>query len=77
MLDVVVLWQLNISLGLLRVLLSNWFQGERSTGYGVALLVTLFGSMSVNDLVRTTAPVSACDGMDTVDNKAAKKIRLN
>ncbi|XP_025115024.1 probable aminopeptidase NPEPL1 [Pomacea canaliculata] len=51
--------------------------GERSTGYGVALLVTLFGSMSVNDLVRTTAPVSACDGMDTVDNKAAKKIRLN
>ena len=32
------------------------FQGERATGYGVALLVTLFGKASSSKLLQSIAP---------------------
>ena len=35
--------------------------GERATGYGVALLTTLFGKHSGNSLLRSSAPFFACE----------------
>lgn len=49
--------------------------GERATGYGVALLLTLFGESSTTPLLQNSA-LSAQDGM--VDGECAtKKIRLS
>nr|KAG5695565.1 hypothetical protein BaRGS_033987 [Batillaria attramentaria] len=53
------------------------YVGERSTGYGVALLNTLFGSMSGNTLLQSIAPGSLCNGTDGQDGNAPKKIRRN
>ena len=36
------------------------FQGERATGYGVALLNTLFGSYSSNNMLNDIAPSLNC-----------------
>ena len=41
-------------------LLSGLFQGERATGYGVALLNTLFGSYSSNNMLNDIAPSLTC-----------------
>lgn len=51
-------------------------QGERATGYGVALMTTLFGKASKNSLLQYNAPAQSCDGIDGQEN-SAKKIRLN
>ncbi|XP_064610708.1 probable aminopeptidase NPEPL1 [Liolophura sinensis] len=50
--------------------------GERATGYGVALMTTLFGKASKNSLLQYNAPAQSCDGIDGQEN-SAKKIRLN
>ena len=34
-----------------------WFQGERSTGYGVALLNVLFGKFSASKLLKNACPL--------------------
>lgn len=53
------------------------YMGERSTGYGVGLLNTLFGSMSGNALLRSIAPDTLCNGTVLQDGNAPKKIRRN
>lgn len=53
------------------------YVGERSTGYGVALLNTLFGSMSNNALLRNIAPDNLCNGTSEQDGNVPKKIRRN
>ncbi|XP_076469917.1 putative aminopeptidase NPEPL1 [Babylonia areolata] len=50
--------------------------GERATGYGVALLTTLFGSMSNNRLLRSIGPDMTANEVNDTGN-APKKIRLN
>lgn len=50
--------------------------GERATGYGVALLATLFGSMSESKLLRSIGPVMCANDVNDTGN-APKKIRLN
>ncbi|XP_048762204.1 probable aminopeptidase NPEPL1 [Ostrea edulis] len=50
--------------------------GERATGYGVALLATLFGQMSHNSLLKYIAPpVSIQEAMEVENEDSAKKIR--
>ncbi|XP_074644678.1 putative aminopeptidase NPEPL1 isoform X2 [Tubulanus polymorphus] len=52
--------------------------GERATGYGVALLTTLFGQMTTNPLLRAIAPLQE-NGLAMNSNEnasASKKIRL-
>ena len=34
------------------------FQGERGTGYGVALLLSLFGNSSDNPLLKSVSPTT-------------------
>lgn len=54
------------------------FVGERATGYGVALLPTLFGVMSHNKLLQDLAPTTTVNGLqDSPQANAPKKIRLN
>ncbi|XP_064466622.1 probable aminopeptidase NPEPL1 isoform X2 [Ornithodoros turicata] len=48
--------------------------GERATGYGVALLVTLFGHFSKNPLLKELAPFFKISGNDV--ESATKKMRL-
>ena len=36
----------------------SMFQGERGTGYGVALLLSLFGNNSDNPLLKSVAPAT-------------------
>lgn len=36
-------------------------QGERATGYGVALLTTLYGSRSASPLLQASAPFFHCE----------------
>ncbi|XP_013779517.1 probable aminopeptidase NPEPL1 [Limulus polyphemus] len=48
--------------------------GERATGYGVALLATLFGHKSEQELLRNTSPFEQANG--PVLENASKKIRL-
>lgn len=51
-------------------------QGERATGYGVALLATLFGQMSQNSLPKYVAPpVSIQEAMEVENEDSSKKIR--
>lgn len=57
------------------------FVGERATGYGVALLTTLFGCYSQSRLLRSIAPDSRLDGkngngVDENNSAPNKKIRL-
>lgn len=47
--------------------------GERATGYGVALLLTLFGGYSEDSLLRQLAPTKALSD----DTSGTKKIRRN
>ncbi|XP_042240197.1 probable aminopeptidase NPEPL1 isoform X1 [Homarus americanus] len=51
--------------------------GERATGYGVALLPTLFGHHSQSRIFRNLAPISAENGECENDCKASKKMRLS
>ena len=51
-------------------------QGERATGYGVALLATLFGSMSENKLLNSIGPDTRTNGVDENTGNVPKKIRL-
>jgi len=51
--------------------------GERATGYGVALLPTMFGHLSRSSLFRSIAPISTENGdYQNNDGKAIKKMRL-
>lgn len=52
------------------------YNGERATGYGVALLATLFGQMSHNSLLKYVAPpVSIQEAMEVENEDSSKKIR--
>lgn len=51
--------------------------GERATGYGVALLPTLFGHYSQSRIFRNLAPMSTENGECENDCKASKKMRLS
>ncbi|XP_076035523.1 putative aminopeptidase NPEPL1 granny smith protein [Oratosquilla oratoria] len=51
--------------------------GERATGYGVALLPTLFGHLSGSALLRSLGPVATENGNCESEGKASKKIRLS
>lgn len=51
--------------------------GERATGYGVALLPTLFGHHSRSRIFLNLAPMSAENGECENDCKASKKMRLS
>jgi len=55
--------------------------GERATGYGVALLLSLFGQASHNSLLQTISPFGQENGSaevdgSTEDGSASKKMRL-
>jgi len=50
--------------------------GERATGYGVAFLLTLFGSMSKSTLLKSIAPDISSFNVSN-NETASKKIRLN
>jgi hypothetical protein len=50
-------------------------QGERATGYGVALLVTLFGTYSQDQLLRSLGPKLKFDGSE-IEN-ACKRLKQN
>lgn len=47
-------------------------QGERATGYGVALLTTLFGSYCEQPLLQSIAP-----DVDIKNESVAKKLKKN
>ncbi|XP_069676729.1 probable aminopeptidase NPEPL1 isoform X1 [Periplaneta americana] len=49
--------------------------GERATGYGVALLVALFGVYSQDRMLRSLSPVSRCNGPEM--GNACKKLKRN
>ena len=49
-----------------------FFQGERATGYGVALLNTLFGSYSANPILQAVAPQLTIDETDQPPTKRPK-----
>lgn len=50
-----------------------FMQGERATGYGVALMTTLFGSLSNNSLIKSIAPPFS--EIET-DEQASKKRKI-
>uniref|UniRef100_A0AA50HZI9 Aminopeptidase NPEPL1 n=1 Tax=Euphausia superba TaxID=6819 RepID=A0AA50HZI9_EUPSU len=51
--------------------------GERATGYGVALLPTMFGHLSSSSLLQSIAPISTENGeSQNDDGKPVKKMRL-
>jgi len=50
--------------------------GERATGYGVALLVSLFGQYSKSALLQSIGPVLE-ESADESDESKRKKMRLN
>lgn len=53
------------------------FSGERGTGYGVALLNTLFGQSSGSTMLQSLAPpLSLCDGINNHEESASKRIKL-
>ncbi|PIK53208.1 putative aminopeptidase NPEPL1-like [Apostichopus japonicus] len=54
---------------------SPCFSGERATGYGVALLLSLFGKASHSTLLQAVSPLGCSDEDEMVEN-ATKKIRL-
>jgi hypothetical protein len=51
------------------------FQGERSTGYGVALLNVLFGKFSASKLLKNACPLDREENGDAGEeqNKSKKK----
>ncbi|KAJ8042090.1 putative aminopeptidase NPEPL1 [Holothuria leucospilota] len=51
------------------------YTGERATGFGVALLLSLFGKASHSTLLQGVSPVGCSDEDEMVEN-ATKKIRL-
>lgn len=53
----------------------NSHTGERATGYGVALLLVLFGNLSGNNMLQTVSPDIKVEDENEIEN-ARKKIRL-
>ena len=54
-----------------------YFQGERGTGYGVALLNVLFGEHVDSSLLKNAAASAADDSDQSKENgSTAKKMRL-
>ena len=51
--------------------------GERATGYGVALLSTLFGDLSESSFLKTLAPSSVLQNGQCENGSASKKMRLS
>ena len=52
--------------------------GERATGYGVALLVTLFGRFSNSTLLQSIAPMSVgSEDYTETNGSQKKKLRTN
>ena len=54
-------------------------QGERATGYGVALLASLFGNRSSNSLLRLIGPKGAVNNgqameQDTIEGSKRMKL---
>jgi len=52
-------------------------QGERATGYGPALLTTMFGSLTSVKLLQDMSPDLHCDEMDGAVQPTPKKSRLS
>ncbi|XP_050397039.1 probable aminopeptidase NPEPL1 [Patella vulgata] len=52
------------------------YVGERATGYGVAFLTTVFGTLSENSLLQSIAPPVINEDMETKESNSPKKIRL-
>ncbi|XP_013389670.1 probable aminopeptidase NPEPL1 [Lingula anatina] len=52
--------------------------GERATGYGVALLLVLFGQMSSTPMLQVLSPsIGMCDVNHQQNESASKRIKLN
>ncbi len=51
--------------------ISVWFQGERATGYGVALLSTFFGRHSSNPLLQASGPELPSDTIPSATEEDA------
>lgn len=52
-----------------------FLQGERATGYGVALLLAMFSRLSENPLIRALSYSNDTNSQDR--NNSSKKIRLS
>ena len=69
--------QVAVSTGSAETLIGHTFylQGERATGYGVALLVTLFGDYSEDQLLRSLGPKLKRDRSE-IENPCKKFKRI-
>lgn len=51
-------------------------QGERATGFGVALLMALFGQASDDSLLNKVSPLGSTKSRDQLDERDCKRRKL-